>query len=317
VLLVVGGVGMLVAGAFNAVVAVLAFVCATLATMAVHIAQQWERVVMDLVDYGEDKRSRGMRYLWHAQDYFSKYNFSAAMATKTAAEVGVWVEAMLRVTGPIKILQCDNGGEFMGRVNELCDEWGMPRPTNSGPFRPQTNGLIERSGGTLQRALDKWMQQERTNEWVDGLSRITYQVNCTVSRAIRRTPHELVFGWRPRWDSTPIPHALDATTMLAVIGDEEAPTTAATVEELPEPSPPTAQAVHALIDMRERSGSASESDSTEEYLRRKPDVLSPLSVNLSTHPDDEADAASFARAQAEGNVSPDELLSPFELTTVL
>lgn len=281
--------------------------------------QQWERVVMDLVDYGEARRSRGMRYLWHAQDHFSKYNFTAAIANKTAAEVGVWVEAMLKVTGPIQILQCDNGGEFMGRVNELCDEWGMPRPVNSAPYRPQTNGLIERSGGTLQRALDKWMQQERTNEWVDGLSRITYQVNCTVSRATRRTPHELVFGWRPRWDSTPLPHALDATTLLAVIGDEELPAAVTTVETLPEASPPTEQAANALIDMHERSVSLSESESGDEYFRRTldvprrtPDVLSSAPETLSTLDQDIADAASLALATAEGNSSPDELLSPFD-----
>ena len=178
---------------------------------------QWERVVMDLVDFGEARRSRGMRYMWHAQDHFSKYNFRAAIASKEAADVGVWVEAMLRVTGPTKILQCDNGGEFMARVYELCDEWGMERPTTSAPYHPQTNGLIERNGSTVQRALEKWMHQEATEEWADGLSRITYQVNCTVSRSTKRTPHELVFGTRPRWDSTPIAHALDTTTLLDVV----------------------------------------------------------------------------------------------------
>jgi hypothetical protein len=219
--------------------------------------QMWERVVMDLVDYGEDQRSHGMRYMWHAQDHFSKYNFSGAIANKTAAEVAVHVEAMLRVTGPIKILQCDNGGEFMGRVNELCDEWGMERPTNSAPFRPQTNGLIERSGSTLQRAIAKWMAQEQTDEWTEGMSRITWQVNHTVSKATRRAPHEVVSGVRPRWDSTPITRLLDNATLLEVIEDEELPSPATTVITLPKASPPTELVASALVDMRAESDNLS------------------------------------------------------------
>ena len=239
--------------------------------------QQWERVVMDLVDYGPSRISRGMRYMWHCQDHFSKFNFSAAIPDKTAAEVGYQVEMMLRITGPIKVLQCDNGGEFMGRVNLLCDEWGMDRPTNSAPYRPSTNGLVERSGDTLQKALAKWMEQEQTNEWVDGLSRVTYQVNCTVSKATKRTPHEIVFGYRPRWDSVPIPHTLDLITMLAVIEDEQSP--AATTALLPpadaasfDPSPPTNLAASALLDICERSGPTSDDDSIEESIRRTLEV---------------------------------------------
>ena len=272
--------------------------------------RQWERVVMDLVDFGDSGRSRGMRYMWHAQDHFSKYNFAAAIASKSAAEVAVCVEAMLRVTGPIKVLQCDNGTEFMGRVYELCDEWGMERPSTSSPYHPQTNGLAERSGGTIKRALEKWMQQESTQEWVDGLSRITFQLNCTVSRATKRTPHEMVFGSRPRWDSTPIAHALDATTLLTVVSDE--PTLA---------SPPSEEAVDALLIIRQRSDSTSDSSTNEqsdgrtrdpprrtpELQRRTPDAQPRTPVRPGAkRPEDKdaADAVSYAAAAELGNTTP-------------
>ena len=273
---------------------------------------QWERVVMDLVDFGEARRSRGMRYMWHAQDHFSKYNFTAAIASKEAAEVGVWVEAMLRVTGPIKILQCDNGGEFMARVYELCDEWGMERPTTSAPYHPQTNGLIERNGGTIQRALEKWMHQEATEEWADGLSRITYQVNCTVSRSTKRAPHELVFGTRPRWDSTPIAHALDATTLLDVVNVEPAAASVdldTTTDGSVEPSPPTGKAADLLMDIRQQSGTSSDDSNTDECLRRTPEALRRTPDVLvgqpatELSPEDTADAAAYQDALMVGNAT--------------
>ena len=135
----------------------------------------WERVVMDLVDFGESRRSRGFRYIWHAQDHFSKFNFVAPLMHKTADEVAGAVEAMLRVTGPIKILQCDNGTEFKGRVLDVCKEWKMDPPTHSSPYHPQTNGLIERAGSTLKTALDKWAEQFNTREWADAGTKLAAQ----------------------------------------------------------------------------------------------------------------------------------------------
>ena len=244
--------------------------------------------------------------MWHAQDHFSKYNFTAAIASKSAADVGVWVEAMLRVTGPIKILQCDNGTEFMARVYELCDEWGMDRPSTSAPYHPQTNGLIERNGGTVKRALEKWMQQESTQEWADGLSRITFQINCTVSRSTRRTPYEMVFGTRPRWDSTPITHAVDATTLLAVVSDEPADLDA-TAEKSVQPSPPSDEAAELLANIRQRSGSTTDDSTVEECLQRTPEA--PASQPMSE--EDAADAASFEAATAVGSTMPEPPEVPY------
>ncbi|MEG0505248.1 MAG: hypothetical protein RR547_11435, partial [Raoultibacter sp.] len=46
VLLLLVGLGVLIAGSFTMPVAIVSFVLAVLATMSVHIAQQWERVVV-------------------------------------------------------------------------------------------------------------------------------------------------------------------------------------------------------------------------------------------------------------------------------
>ena len=62
VLAVVAGAGVLVAGELNLWVALVAFVCAVLATMTVHIAQQWERVVV--LRLGRFNRVSGPGLFW-------------------------------------------------------------------------------------------------------------------------------------------------------------------------------------------------------------------------------------------------------------
>lgn len=62
VLLLAAGLGVLVAGSFNIVVALSSFVVAALATMSVHIAQQWERVVV--LRFGKFNRVSGPGLFW-------------------------------------------------------------------------------------------------------------------------------------------------------------------------------------------------------------------------------------------------------------
>ena len=245
----------------------------------------WERVVMDLVDFGESRRSRGFRYIWHAQDHFSKFNFVAPLMHKTADEVAGAVEAMLRVTGPIKILQCDNGTEFKGRVLDVCKEWKMDPPTHSSPYHPQTNGLIERAGSTLKTALDKWAEQFNTREWADGLSRISWQINCNISKATRRTPYELVFGRLPRWDSAPVDSPLDETSLMAILADEDiiepmSPTFLA--------SPPTEQAALLLADIHLQTNATGTRDSVSQYVTRTPHALRRTPHARERTPDEQA-----------------------------
>lgn len=62
VLLLAMGLGILIAGAFTILVAVVSFSAAVLATMSVHIAQQWERVVV--LRLGKFNRVSGPGLFW-------------------------------------------------------------------------------------------------------------------------------------------------------------------------------------------------------------------------------------------------------------
>lgn len=62
VLLACVGIGVLIAGSFTMLVAILSFAAAVLATMSVHIAQQWERVVV--LRLGKFNRVSGPGLFW-------------------------------------------------------------------------------------------------------------------------------------------------------------------------------------------------------------------------------------------------------------
>lgn len=62
VLLLVGGLGIAITGMFSMAVVIIAFVAASLATMSVHIAQQWERVVV--LRLGRFNRVSGPGLFW-------------------------------------------------------------------------------------------------------------------------------------------------------------------------------------------------------------------------------------------------------------
>lgn len=70
VLFLVAGLGFLIVGSFTIVVALVSFIFAALATMSVHIAQQWERVVV--LRFGKFNRVSGPGLFWTIP--FLEYN---------------------------------------------------------------------------------------------------------------------------------------------------------------------------------------------------------------------------------------------------
>ena len=156
----------------------------------------FERIVIDLIDYSR-KPSHGYKWILHACDHFSKCHWAYAMPNKESASVAHNLELLFQQTGPVKVIQSDNGTEFLGDVGDVLERWGMADVVNGSPYHPQTQGLVERYNRALKEALDRWMVQENSQDWYMPLSRIVYQLNCTAPRTTRQIPYELVHAMQP------------------------------------------------------------------------------------------------------------------------
>lgn len=156
----------------------------------------FERIVIDLIDYSR-KPSNGYKWILHACDHFSKFHWAFAMLNKESATVAHHLEMLFQQTGPVKIIQSDNGTEFLGEVGWLLSSWGMAGVVNGSPYHPQTQGIVERYNRALKGSLDSWMVQESSQDWYLPLSRIVYQLNCTAPRTTRQIPYELVHAMQP------------------------------------------------------------------------------------------------------------------------
>ena len=117
----------------------------------------FERIVIDLLDYSR-KASHGYKWILHACDHFSKYHWVFAMLNKEAATVAHHLEMLLQQTGPVQIIQSDNGTEFLGEVGghpgELGHGWRGQQftipPADAGHHRalqPRCEGGVESVDG--------------------------------------------------------------------------------------------------------------------------------------------------------------------------
>ncbi|CAF1560086.1 unnamed protein product, partial [Didymodactylos carnosus] len=54
---------------------------------------------------------------------------------------------------------------------------------------------------SLCDALGKWMLENDSSHWSDGLLPVVYGINTRVSSTTKSTPYEVMFGQSPRSDS--------------------------------------------------------------------------------------------------------------------
>jgi transposase InsO family protein len=127
------------------------------------------RVQVDLISFtfqpvGEYK------YICHVRDHFTRFSWARCLTSKRASEVAIFLYDIFTVFGAPIILQSDNGKEFTADIiAELLTLWPEVHIINGRPRHPQSQGLVERANGILQTKLGKWMEDNNTDNWMEGL----------------------------------------------------------------------------------------------------------------------------------------------------
>ncbi|CAG8752715.1 10541_t:CDS:2, partial [Gigaspora rosea] len=135
-------------------------------------------IQMDLIDLSFDL-DKEFKYICHVRDHFSRFSWAKALTSKRAIEVAAYLFELFHSLGsPPTILQSDNGKEFVAQViKELIELWPSQK-------------------------LGKWQKNTGCKDWSLGLRFVVVAMNNSWCRSHKKTPYELVYGYKPCGNST-------------------------------------------------------------------------------------------------------------------
>ena len=145
-----------------------------------------------------DKCQGGFEYVLCVVDHFTRFCQLYATRKKSAqaAAAKIWNDFIPRFGFPGKIHH-DQGGEFNNKLwNELHRFSGVAA-SNTTPYHPMGDGMVERLNRTVQNMLKAIPEQEKMR-WKDHLPKLAFAYNSTVNKSTGYSPFFLMFGRNSR-----------------------------------------------------------------------------------------------------------------------
>ncbi|POM73356.1 Reverse transcriptase [Phytophthora palmivora] len=155
--------------------------------------RQFEVVSMDFVTH-LPKSDRGNTFLLLFQDAFSGFVMCKPMSSTTAQDVAeVYEEQVFRRFGASSMLRHDQDPRFMSEVFTRFRELLGSKQRATLAYRPQANGLQERSVQTVVRSIRAYIAE--AGDWDDHAERLMFALNTSFDATRLDTPFFLVHGW--------------------------------------------------------------------------------------------------------------------------
>jgi hypothetical protein len=158
----------------------------------VSIRQQWGIDIKGPLQISENSN----RYIVVAIEYFSKWVEARAIPdqkTKTVAKF--FFEDVICRHGTPKILISDRGLTFRSElIAELNKKFNINHRLTT-PYRPQTNGLVERFNRTIGESLAKMSQTK--SDWDMYLPAMLFAYRTMKQNTTKFTPFMLMYGRQP------------------------------------------------------------------------------------------------------------------------
>ena len=161
------------------------------------VGRPFERVAIDILGPLRISR-RGHRYILVISDYFTKWVEAFPMVSQEAPEVVTKLceEFVCRFGVPSE-LHSDQGRNFESLVMaQMCELLGI-RKTRTTPFRPQSDGMVERFNRTLAEMLTKVIERSQEN-WDDCLPYVMLAYRTSVHSSTGFSPASVLLGLEPR-----------------------------------------------------------------------------------------------------------------------
>ena len=104
------------------------------------------------------------------------------------------IENVFSLFGLPRQLHTDQGRNFESKlIEELCKAFDIDK-TRTTPYRPQSDGMIERFNRTLITMLARFTSKNQ-KDWDEHLPYILLAYRSSIHESTGFTPNELMIGW--------------------------------------------------------------------------------------------------------------------------
>ena len=152
-----------------------------------------ERIAIDFLG-PLPKTRNGNQHILVLADYFTKWTESYALPDQTAATVAdaIVTQFVCRFGVPQQ-LHSDQGRDFESKlIAQLCERLQIEK-TRTTPYRPQSDGLVERFNRTVQNMLAVFVDEHR-DDWDDHLPYVMMAYRSTMQESTGCSPNLLMLG---------------------------------------------------------------------------------------------------------------------------
>lgn len=152
-----------------------------------------ESIAIDILG-GLPTTRNGNEYIIIVGDYFSKWKEAYAVPNHTAMTVAdKLLTEFICCYGTPRQIHTDQGREFESELfKALCEKLGIEK-TRTNPYRPQSDGLVERFNRTLIQMLSAFVN-EKKNDWDDHLPYLMMAYRATVHESTKCSPNLIMLG---------------------------------------------------------------------------------------------------------------------------
>ena len=137
---------------------------------------------------------KGNKYICVFIDRYSRYPECFAIPDKEAKTIAnLFVKEIVCRYGCPKTILSDRGREFLNMIADEVYKMCNVRKLNTSGYRPQTNGLNERSHPTLMNSLSAYVNA-KNKDWDEFLPYACFAFRTSRNEFTKETPFYLLFG---------------------------------------------------------------------------------------------------------------------------